>query len=289
MSSPAKAVRADKWVISAHYGPDLRGRLREFWRYRAIIRFFGDRAFKALYARSQLGWLWLLIRPLAPLAAGAIVYGGVMAVPSYGVPYFLFLLSSSIIWMLFERTLGWGTRGLEMNRHIIIKLYFPRSVLPLATMAPGLSDPVVLLGVLGLVLARYAWVDGASYLVWHPGLLLLPIPIVLALMLSFGIALWTSVWQARARDTRFLLGYFTGFWFFLTPVIYPLTIVPADYHWVMWLNPMTAVVEAFRWALFGIGVFSPLSLLTAMLTALAVMASGFWYFNRVEAMTADRM
>ncbi|HXG87663.1 MAG TPA: ABC transporter permease [Vicinamibacterales bacterium] len=289
MSETTQTARVDQWVISAHQGPDFVGRVREFWHYRSIIRFFAERAFKTLYSRTQLGWLWLLIRPLAPLAAGAIIYGGIMAVPSFGIPYFLFLLSSSIIWMLFDGPLGWGTRGLELNRHIIIKLYFPRSVLPMATMAPGLSDPMVLSGLLILSLVGYAWVDGTSYLAWHSGLLLLPVPIVLALMLAFGIALWTSVWQARARDTRFVLGYITGFWFFFTPVIYPLSIVPSEYHWLMWLNPLTSIVESFRWSLFRIGVLSPLSLLTTWLTAMSVIVSGFWYFNRVEAVTADKM
>lgn len=288
MSAVDSAAR-DKWVISAHERLDLAARVVEFWRYRSIIRFFADRAVKALYARTQLGWMWLLVRPLAPLIVGAFVYGGVMNVPSYGVPYFLFLLTSSIIWMTFDGALGWGTRGLELNRHLITKLYFPRSVLPFATMAAGLTDPVVLSGVMVLTLIRYAWLDGTNYLVLHAGLLALPIPIVLALAFAYGIALWTSVWQGRARDTRFALGYVTGFWFFLTPVLYPLSLVPSEYHWLIWLNPMTSIVEAFRWSLFGIGVFSPLSLATTGLTALAVLASGFWYFGYVESHTADKM
>jgi lipopolysaccharide transport system permease protein len=284
----AEAAR-QKWVITARTRFDLSGQVAELWRYRAIVRFFANRAVKALYARTQLGWTWLLIRPLAPLIVGSLIYGGVMKVPSYGVPYFLFLLASSIIWMTFDGALAWGTRGLELNRQIITKLYFPRSLLPFATMAAGLTDPVVLSGVLVVALARYAWTDGTSYLLVHPGLLLLPVPILLALGLAFAIALFTSVWQGRARDTRFALGYVSGFWFFLTPVIYPLTLVAPEWHWVIWLNPMTSIVETFRWSLFGIGVLSPLSLATTALTVMAVMASGFWYFGYVESHTADKM
>lgn len=283
-------MTTDRWVISAKDGPDYIGRAREIWRYRSIVGFFGSRALEMLYARTQLGWLWLVIRPLAPLLAGAFVYGGIMNVQTPGnVPYFQFLLASMIAWSMFDGPLGWGTRGLELNRHLITKLYFPRSVLPLATMTPGLVDPVVGAGVLAIAVTWTGVRTGA----WHVDLslrmLVLVVPVAIALTLAYGISLWTSVWQARARDVRFALGFVTSFWMFLTPVIYPLELVPDRVRWIVEINPMTPIVETFRWALFGHGVFAPGLLARSAVVAVVAVASGFWYFHRVEANTADKM
>jgi lipopolysaccharide transport system permease protein len=279
----------DTWVLEPDTGPNLGARLSEIWRYRRILGFFAGRALRSLYARTRLGWGWLLIRPLAPLVAGTLVFGGLMSVSSEGIPYFLFFLTGSIIWGFFENPLNWGTRGLELNRNLIAKLYFPRVLLPLATMAAGLVDPLVNSGVLVGTLIYYYLSGGVWYISFEPRLLLAPIAVLTVLTLALSFALALSVWQVRARDVRFGMGYVLGFWFFFTPVIYPLSRIPEAYRDLAFLNPMTGAVLTFKWALLGIEAFYPAGFGYSIACALLGLTAGAWYFVRMENRTADKV
>jgi lipopolysaccharide transport system permease protein len=290
VTAPAGAAhKPAKWVLAHDHGFHAVARAREIWRYRRLIWFFSTQAFQALYKRTQLGWLWVPIRPLAPLALGAVVYSTVIGVPATGVPYFLLLLVGTIAWNCFDGPWMWGSRGLELNRHLVTKLYFPRMILPLSTMSPGLAEPVVLLGVLAVALPYYRVTDGVWYVEGGSRLLAAPAVLAAILLLAFGLSLWTSLWQARARDVRYMIGYALGFWMYLTPVIYPITLVPEEYRWLMWLNPMAPLVEAFKTAMFG-GEWPPSWALTlAGAGIVAVFVSGFWYFHGKEAEAADHI
>jgi lipopolysaccharide transport system permease protein len=278
----------DKWVINATDRISATARVREVWQYRRILWFFARDAFEKLYAKTHLGWLWILIRPLAPVVLGSLVFGGVMGVPSDGMPYFLFFLTGSIAWGFFEGPLGWGNRGLELNRHLITKVYFPRMILPLATMTPGLVEPVINLGILAIATVYYFHADGRWYVVIGPRLLMDVVVIILTLVFAFGLSLWLSVWQVRARDVRFLIGYILGFWSYFTPIIYPVSAIPARWRWVAELNPMTGLVETFKWATLGTNELHLLPLASSGVLAIATLASGVWYFTFMESRTADR-
>jgi lipopolysaccharide transport system permease protein len=259
------------------------------WRYRRILRFFAVRAVQALYANTKLGVWWLLVRPLAPVIVGTLVFGRFMKAPSEGLPYFLFFLAGSVIWGLFAEALTRASRGLESNRQLLSKLYLPRMILPAGQLAAGLVEPLVLSGVLVLVIWYYRLSDG----VWY-GMDPLRVPValgvaLLAVLLAFGLSLWTSIWHARARDARYLLGYVISFWFILTPVVYPLSFMPERVRWLAHLNPMTGPVEAFRWALFGVGEPAWQMLAVSSAIIAAILASGVWYFTDAESVTVDRL
>lgn len=281
--------RADVWVIEPELNLGFAGRLRELWRYRRILLFFATKAFAQLYKNTKLGVGWLVLRPLAPILVGTLVFGGLMEVPSQGTPYFLFLLTGSIAWSLFADPLTRASRGLESNRVLLTKLYIPRVILPAGQLAAGLVEPIVLSG----VLLGALWYYRASAGVWYGAPLeRLPVALAAAAMavtLAFAVSLWTSVWQARARDVRYMLSYVVNFGMFLTPVVYPLSMMPADARWLAVFNPMTAPVEAFRWAVIGGG--SPgwfEALISAGWTTL-ILTTGFWYFARSESGTVDKL
>ena len=278
-----------RWVLSHDHGFHAVARAQEVWRYRRLLWFFATQAFQALYRRTHLGWLWVPIRSLAPLAVGSLVYGGLMDVPSLGVPYFLMLLVATAAWSCFDGPWTWGSRGVEMNRRLVTKLYFPRMILPLATMAPGLAEPGMLLIALAVAVPYYAVTDGMWYVAFGPRLLLLPLIMVAILLLAFGLSLWTSLWQARARDVRFGIGYLLGFWMYLTPVIYPITQVPERFRWLMWLNPMAPLVEAFKSVVFGWPEPPRWALGLSLGVIVTVLASGFWHFHAKEAETAEKI
>lgn len=267
----------------------IAGRVREVWRYRRIFLFFATRAVRGLYANTRLGIWWLLIRPLAPVLVGTLVFGRVMGAPSDGLPYFLFFLTGSTIWAFFVQPLRRGSRGLEANRVLITKLYVPRIILPAGQLTAGLVPPLVLTAVFLGALCYYRATSGIWYGVEPARVPVAIASVLLAVTLAFAVSLCTSVWQARARDARYVLVYVMGFWFFLTPIMYPLSTIPEHLRWLVLLNPMTGPVEAFRWSLLGVGA-PTWSMMAASCGVIgAVLAAGLWYFSAAESAVADKI
>ena len=288
MSRPADAA-AEPWVIAANAEPGIRDRLAELWRYRRIIWFFGTRAVTRLYAKTKLGWPWLLIRPLAPIFVGALVYGRVMAVDSGPYPYFLFLVVATTAWNFFDAPLTRASRGLEVNRELIRKLYLPRMILPVTQMFAGLVEPIVCVAVLVGAVFYYHSVEGVWYATLGPRVLVAVAAAILASALAIACSLWTSIWQARTRDTKFILAYALSFWYFLTPVIYPLSALPPGLRIAAILNPMTGPVEAFKWGVLGVEPFPTAAVVSSFLVMAAVLAGGLWYFPRAETAATDQL
>lgn len=280
---------AEAWIIAPELDLGFAGRLREVWRYRRILLFFAFKAIQTLYANTKLGLWWLVLRPLAPVFVGTLVFGGLMAAPSEGVPYFLFFLVGTIIWTFFSEPLMRGSRGLEVNRQLLTKLYLPRVILPAGQLAAGLVEPAVLTGVFAVAVWYYRATTGVWYGVEPGRVPLAVLAALLAVVFAFAASLWTSVWQARARDMRYVLGYALSFWFFLTPIIYPRSMMPPRLQWVALLNPMTGPVEAFRWSLLGVGSPSWTALATSAGAIAVVLTLGLWYFTRAESGTVDKL
>jgi lipopolysaccharide transport system permease protein len=285
-SQPSEPAR---WVIAADTREGLFARAREVWQYRRILWFFSLKSVQSLYAKTYLGVWWVLLRTLVPLAVGSFVFGTVMQVPSMGVPYFLFFLTGQIPWNFFDGPLIRASRGLDVNRQLLTKLYVPRIILPVGQMAAGLVEPMILVLVLVVSVMFYRSTDGVWYVYADARMLAALASVLVVLAFAFAVSLWTSVWQARARDARYVLRYIVSFWLFFTPVIYPLSLVPADIRWLMYLNPLTEPVETFRWALlhgpehswgwfgYSVGV------------TVATFCAGAWYFVRSESATMDKL
>jgi lipopolysaccharide transport system permease protein len=280
-------VPADEWVIEPR-GEGPRAVARDVWRYRRLLRFFAFRSFQKLYARTVLGWSWLLIRPLFPLLVTTLVFGQVLSVSSgSNVPYFLFLVVGITPWEFFASNVMWGTRSLELNRGMLSRIYLPRLILPIAMVAPALLTFAIHLGVIAVAVFYYRATRGVWF--FHPESIGWAVQAcILAWMLSLGIALWTSVPALVARDVRFTLNYVLGFWIFLTPVMYSLSTVPPDYRWAFALNPMTAVVESFKFGTLGIGQVEVWQLATSWGIAVVTLLSGLMFFSRAERHAADK-
>lgn len=277
------------WIIAPDVDEGFGRRTREVWQYRRILWFFSVKALQSLYAKTHLGVWWIFIRTLVPLAVGSFVFGSIMNVPSGGVPYFLFFLIGQVPWNCFDGPLTRGSRGLEVNRQLLTKLYVPRIILPLAQMTAGVVEPVIIAIVLCGALAYYRAFDGVWYVQvsWRLAACLASVALVLAF--AFSLSLWTSVWQARARDARFVIRYVVGFWLFFTPVIYPLSVVPPNLRWLMYLNPLTAPVETFRWGLLPAAEHSWAWFGYSAALTVAIFLGGVWYFARSESATMDKL
>ena len=273
-----------RWEVSPRY-PGAIATLGEVWQYRRLLGFIGDRALRKMYRRTVLGWLWLFINPLFPIALRAIIFGALLGVGSNGLPYFLFLLAGTVVWDSFANSLMWGTRSLEMNRDLTDQIYHPRALLPFGNMTPALLNMALKVGVFVLALIYYTARDGRMYLRTDLELLWAVAALAVALLLALAVSFFTAIWGETARDIRFGLGQLLSVWYLLTPVLYPLSQVPAEQRGWMLFNPLAIIVETFKWGLFGVGDFYRDQFLATTATVLALICVGLTYFARAEART----
>jgi lipopolysaccharide transport system permease protein len=223
------------------------------------------------------------------LIARALIFGGILAAPSSGVPYLVFLSVGTAIWIFFERGLLWATRSIEMNRRLVNQVYFPRLTLWLASTFPAIVEFLLYLAIAVGFIAVYSIVDGHLYLNLSPDLLLAVPAAALCLGLFLGIGLWTSVLGARTRDMRFVVRYASSFWYFLTPVVIPLSQVPENYRAIVEWNPATPPVEMFKLALLDRGTVTLGPLLVCVALVVVLWTSGMVFYSRVEAAALDRL
>ena len=273
------------WSIDpAHPGPIAT--VAELWRNRRMLRFIASRALRKVYRRTVLGWVWLLIIPLFPIALRTVIFGGLLAVPTAGVPYLLFLTGGTVIWDLFAIGLIWGTRGLEMNRGVADQVYVPGIVLTLGNMGPSILDFVLKLAAF-LLMSIAFWAFTGSVPIHGATLHWTAAALALSFLFAFALSLFTSVWGESGRDTRFVLGQVLGVWYLLTPVLYPVSATPASWRPWLALNPMAPIVETFKWSLFGVGTHDPRAFAMSAGLVAIVGVLGLAYFARNEAAASD--
>ncbi len=278
----------DRWVIEPERA-GLGSRTVELWRYRRVLWFLAVRTVKERYEGMTLGIFWLFARPLLPIFIAAFVFGNLLKIPSDGVPYIFFFMTGIVPWTLFERSVLFGTRCLQQHRGLMKKLYFPRLIAPLSSIAPAAVDFVIYMALLVGVALFYLWKDGVMYMRIAPPLVVALLMTVLAVFSALSVIFWTSVLQVRHQETRFTLRYFMQFWMYLTPVFYPISIVPPEHRWIVYANPMASVVATFRWGVIGVGEVPVGPLMTSIAIAVAGMAAGIWFFSASESSTIDRL
>lgn len=276
----------EQWEVTAG-NPGLRHVVGDVWRHRGLLGYVGDRALKKIYRRTILGWLWLFINPLFPLAMRALVFGALLGVSSNGLPYFLFLLGGTIAWDAFAVSLTWGTRALEMNRGLTEQVYAPRALLPVGNMTPAFLDVGIKAVVFVLAVLYYVVRDGRLYVRLGPDLGWALLALALVFLLAVGLSFFTSVWGETARDARFALGQVLAVWYLLTPVLYPMSAVPAEHRAWLLLNPLAILVETFKWGLFGVGEFQPEALGGVAAVIVGLLLWALLYFARAEARAVD--
>jgi lipopolysaccharide transport system permease protein len=268
--------------------PSLRRTFAEVWRNRAAFLFFLRRFIRKRYGRTYLGYLWLIIPVVFPIVTGTLVFGGILGVTAGGVPYFLFFVVASTAWFTFARTAYFATRSLEISRSDLGRLYVPR-LLPLAgSIALTLANLVIYSVIAAGVVVFYVLHSGEFYLTLGPATLLAPLG--LALLIVFGLAcgLWFSPLAARTRDVRRLAGYALGFWYFFTPVIYPIEQIPSSWRFLASFNPVTAPVEAVKYGLLGVGEVTATGVAVFFGSLLVIGAGGLRLFAVKETQGVER-
>lgn len=255
--------------------------LRELWAYRELVYFFVWRDIKVRYKQTVIGAAWAILQPVLTMLVFSLFFGKLAKIPSQGLPYPIFYYSALLPWMYFTTAVQGATNVVVEQQRVITKTYFPRVVLPIASVMSGLLDFAISFVVLLIMLAAYRIVPSARAVIW------LPVFTLLAVLTALGVGLWLSALNAMYRDVRYVVPFLVQFWMFASPVAYPSSLVPVKWRWLYGLNPMAGVIEGFRWSLTGHGE-PPGILLTASSAAVVLLVfTGLVYYHAVEGTMAD--
>lgn len=262
-------------------------RWRELWEYRDLLVLLVQRDFISRYKQTILGPLWFIIQPLLTTALFVLIFGRVAQLPTDDVPKPLFYLCGLLAWNYFAQTVTTGAATFTTNAHLFGKVYFPRLIVPLAAVLANLCTFVLQLFPFLAMLVYYKFFtpQGAAI---HPNgwLFCIPLLVVQVSLFSLGVSLWLSAASAKYRDLAHLNAFLIQLWMFAT-TIHPLSQVPKALSWLVWLNPMAPVVEAFRIAFLGRGTMDPRWMVASVGWTLLVTLSGIMIFQRTERTAMD--
>jgi lipopolysaccharide transport system permease protein len=258
---------------SRHYWGDL-------WRYRELLGFLAWRDIKVRYKQTVLGVLWALIQPAVTLAVFSFIFGKLAGMPSGSVPYPLMVLAGLLPWQLFSAAFSNASGSLVSNTHLISKVYFPRLIVPLSSVAVALIDFCI---VLVLLAALCLWWQ------FNPDwrIIFLPLFVVLTLVTAIGTGLWLTALTVKYRDFRFVVPFLLQVGLFLSPVGFSTTNLPT-WRQLYSLNPMVGAIDGFRWCILrGEPALDPLNLGISVVMSGLLLFTGLWYFRRMERGFAD--
>ena len=253
---------------------------RDLWRYRELLGFLAWRDIKVRYKQAVLGAGWALVQPLITMAIFSFVFGRLADMPSGGVPYPLLVLAGLLPWQLFSTALSGASNSVVGNSHLISKVYFPRLIVPISSLAVSLIDFVI---VLALFVAVALWFG--AFPTWH--WLMLPLFIANALIIALGAGLWLTSLTVKYRDFRFIVPFLMQVGLFVSPVGFRTDNLP-NWRELLALNPLTGVIDGFRWCLLGgRQQLDPTSMVFSAAASLLLLINGLWYFRRMERQFAD--
>jgi lipopolysaccharide transport system permease protein len=218
--------------------------LKDLWAYRELLYFLVWRDVKVRYKQTVLGALWAILQPLTTMLIFTYFFGKLARIPTDGIPYPIFFYTGLLLWGYFSGAVTSGANSLLGNTNLITKVYFPRLIIPAAAVGAGLVDFAIASVLLMGLLVYYSFPVTLSYL------MLLPL-VMLTTLFALGMGIWLSSLNVRYRDVRYALAFVIQVWMFISPIIYPATLVPQEWRWVTALNPLTGIIESFRAALFG--------------------------------------
>jgi len=260
-------------------------RLGELWKYRDLIMLFVRRDFVAAYKQTILGPLWYLIQPLLTTITFTVIFGQIAELPTDGLPQFLFYMSGTVLWSYFSDCLTKTSNTFVANSNLFGKVYFPRLAVPVSILISNLIT-FAMQFIFFMIFVGYFALSGAEI---RPNLWILAFPLLLLLMagLGLGLGVLISAMTTKYRDLRFLVSFGVSLLMYATPVIYPASSVPERFQLLIRLNPVTPIVETFRYGFLGSGLVNPLGLVYSFIIMLVTVALGAVVFNRVEATFMD--
>lgn len=252
---------------------------RELWAYRELLLVLTARDVKVRYKQTVLGFAWAIIQPVMLMVVFSIFFGRLAEMPSDGHPYPIFVYAALLPWTFFANAIGTSSNSLIGSTQLVSKVYFPRLIIPLASVGGGLVDFAISAGVLLLLMLWY----GVG---WSLNLLAAPLLVAGVMFTALGVGTFLSALTVAYRDFRYVVPFMAQFWMFATPVVYPASLVPEGWRWLLYLNPMAGLIEGFRSA-FLARPFDVPALAISLGVALVLFLGGVAYFEKVERRFAD--
>jgi lipopolysaccharide transport system permease protein len=253
--------------------------LRKLWAYRELLYFLIWRDIKVRYKQTTLGAMWAIIQPLSMMIIFTIFFSNLVRIPTDGIPSGLFYYAGLSLWMFFSNAVMNGSNSLLGNTNLITKVYFPKLIIPSAAVLAAVVDFAIASILLVALLIYYGYGE-----TWEV-LLLVPISL-LTTVLALGMGILFSALNAKYRDVRYVLPFLLQIWFFITPIIYPASVVPKSYRWLLALNPLTGIIEGYRAALFGQRIHWQSLAYATLFTAILLSFSAY-IFRRMEKRFAE--
>ncbi|HEY4372669.1 MAG TPA: ABC transporter permease [Burkholderiales bacterium] len=282
----SKAETTEEWTTTIDsargwYAPDLRG----LWAYRDLVLLFVRRDFVAVYKQSLLGPLWFVLQPLMTTLVFTVVFGNIASIPTDGLTPFLFYFGGVVCWQYFAANVIRTSDTFGANAAIFGKVYFPRLVTPASVVISNLVQFGIQFSVLACVLAWF--IARGTQVGPTVGVLLLPLLLAQIAAFALGMGLAVSALTTRYRDLSHLIGFGMQLWMYATPIVYPVSQVPAHWQWLVYLNPMAAMVQNFRHMLLGAALAPGHATAYSAVATMAVLALGLALFSRVERTFMD--
>lgn len=278
---PAALTLPDKPLVSIR--PDQQRfafNVRELWVYRELLVFLVWRDIKVRYKQTVLGAAWAILQPLLTTLVFTLFFGVLAGVSSDNVPYPVFAYAGLLPWTFFANSVTQSSNSLVGNANLITKVYFPRIIIPSAAVGAGLVDFAIAFVVLVAMMIYYR-----VTVTW--GILMLPVLALHITLFSIAIGMWLSALNVKYRDIRFVLPFLIQLWMFVSPVIYPASMIPERWRWLLLLNPLTGIIENFRAALFAQKPFQWVALGISMTSTILMLLYSIYSFRRMEKHFAD--
>ena len=254
--------------------------LKEIWNYRELLYFLTKRDIQVRYKQTVLGGLWAIIQPAFTMLVFTLFFGRLAKMPSDGIPYPIFVYAGLLPWTYFANAVAASGNSLVGSANLITKVYFPRIMIPASAALAGLLDFAVAVLVLAVLMVYYQILPGAAILVF-------PVLVALTFLSAVGTGLWLSALNVQFRDIRYVIPFVIQIWLFVSPVIYPVSLVRENLQWILAINPMAGVIHAYRASLLGHQLIDwPLLGISTMMI-IALFLSGLYYFRRMERTFAD--
>jgi lipopolysaccharide transport system permease protein len=264
--------------------------LRDLWVYRELVLFLTWRDILVRYKQTVLGAAWAVIQPIVQMVVFTFIFSNAAGLSSEGVPYPIFNYTALLPWGLFSKAMNDASHSLVTNRNMITKIYFPRLTIPVASVLAGLVDFAIAFVVYIIIILFYTFSPNSSYTFkLTPTLFALPLFIILALIVTLGVSLWFSAMNVIYRDVGHILPFLTQIWFFVTPIVYSSSVVSKNWQILYALNPLTGVVEGFRWSLLGIHSLPWQLVAVSAGIAVILLITGLIYFRNMERTFADEI
>jgi lipopolysaccharide transport system permease protein len=254
--------------------------LGELWQYRELLLFLTWRNVSVRYKQTLIGFGWAILQPLVAMVVMGVIFGNFLNVSSEGRPYGVFVLAALTPWNYFANAVNQGSTSLVANTPLVTKVYFPRLIIPIvSTLAPLVDFAIAF--VLLLIITVFSEIT----LTWN--LLLMPLFLLLGMGAALGIILWTTGLNVRYRDVGKAVPFGVQILMYLSPVVYSITTVPEDWRVFFRLNPMTTVIDGFRWIVLNTSAPEPTAVAISVVTVIVLVVTGTFFFNAIESQFAD--